>query len=374
MDMRMQFASPTQLALLVAVALFALTGCKKDDDNTTDPGPSGYNIPASYTAFENVAYTGQINRMKMLTQLADYMKTANTPGTALSLQTLEDMYRNRNNPFDSVYSQQLFDKTFVLDTTYFLGLLQDLATLSTSTTPGSNGTAGVVTSTTDPSKRYLCDANGVEVMQLVEKGLMGAVFYYQAVETYLREGRIGPNVDNTTVTPGQGTPRQHHWDEAFGYLGVPRDFPTNTTGLLFHGKYCHARNALLSTSTTIMDAFIRGRAAINHNDNAQVEVQAARVRETWERVIAATAISYLNAAKGNQFADDALRNHSLSEAVAFIRSLKYNSTAVITTAQISEVLGYIGTNFYNVTSAGLTQARDRLAEIYAIAPATRDAL
>lgn len=371
--MRLASLTPRALMALMAVALLAFTGCKKDDDEPNNTN-NGYNIPSSYTAFENVAYTGQTNRLAMLTQLATYMKTANTSGTALNLTTLEDMYRNRNNPFDTTYSQQLFDKTFVLDTTYFLGLLANLATASTSATPGSNGVAGVVVSTTDATKKYLFDANGVEIAQLVEKGLMGAVFYYQAVETYLRDGRIGPGVDNTTVTPGQGTPRQHAWDEAFGYFGVPRDFPTNTAGLLFHGKYCHARNTLLGTNATIMDAFIKGRAAINNNDNAQVEAQAAIVRQTWERVIATTAISYLNAAKSNQFADAALRNHSLSEAVAFIRSLRYNSTPTITQAQIDEVLGYIGTNFYEVTAPGLTQARDRMAEIFGIAATTRDAL
>jgi len=374
--MRLTSLAPRVLMALMAVAAFTFTGCNPDDDqpdNNNNNNNNGYNIPSSYSAFENVAYTGQTNRLAMLTQLSTYMKTANTSGTALSLATLEDMYRNRNNPFDTTYTQQLFDKTFVLDTTYFLGLMADLATASTSTTPGSNGTAGVVTSN-DGTKSYLFDANGVEAIQLIEKGLMGAVFYYQAVETYLRDGRIGPGVDNITVTPGQGTPRQHAWDEAFGYFGVPRDFPTNTAGLLFHGKYCDARNGLLGTNATIMDAFIRGRAAINNNDNAQVEAQAALVRQTWERVIATTAISYLNAAKGPQFGDNALRNHSLSEAVAFIRSLKYNSTPTITQSQIDEVLGYIGTNFYEVTAPGLTQARDRLAEIFGIAAATRDAL
>ena len=59
----------------------------------------------------------------------------------------------------------------------------------------------------------------------------------------------------STVEEGKGTDMQHHWDEAFGYFGVPTDFPTNTEGLVGLGKYCNKVDAQLGCNKIIMDAF-----------------------------------------------------------------------------------------------------------------------
>jgi len=86
------------------------------------------------------------------------------------------------------------------------------------------------------------------------------------------------------------------------------------------------------------------------------------IREELERVAAGTAIHYLNEAVAD-FGDDALRNHCLSEAKAFILALPYGANSSVDQAAANEILAVIGDDFYNVTTASLIEARDQLASI-----------
>jgi hypothetical protein len=160
---------------------------------------------------------------------------------------------------------------------------------------------------------------------------------------------------------------QHHWDEAYGYFTSATDFPENGTDR-FWGKYSNTVDEALGSNSKIMNAFLKGRASIANNDYTTRDEQVRIIRQELEKVAAATGIHYLNGATGN-FADDAIRNYELSEAVAFIESLYFtsNETAVITGSEIEEVLGYLQDdegdyNFYNVQPADLQAARDKLAE------------
>ncbi|MDQ3191779.1 MAG: DUF4856 domain-containing protein [Bacteroidota bacterium] len=334
----------------------------KKSDGSCVYATTTYTIPTTYD-FANVNYSGQLERLGMLDELVTEMKKSNTQGTALSALKLKEMYSNTGGHFSFTSTKQLKDKTFVDDRILFEDYMDKLAAASSSTTPGSNGIAGVVTSSTDGSKKYLFDENGIEYLQLIEKGLMGAITYYQATSVYLSEDKIGAAVDNTTVVTGEGTKMEHHWDEAFGYFGVPRDFPTNLTGIRYYGKYCDSRNAKLNSNKALMDAFIKGRAAISHKDMEVKDQMIKVIGEEWEKVIAATAISYLNKAKSN-FADDALRNHELSEALAFIKALKYNTNRKISITQIDTAVNTLGSNFYNIAQQSIESARDQLSTIY----------
>jgi hypothetical protein len=347
--------SPLKTLGLALAGLLLVSGCDKDKLEE-------YTVPTTYN-FENVSYAGQTDRLNMLGEMTTYMKTANTSGVVLDAQVLRNMFENKNSPFSFTSTRQLKDKCFLADVATFEGYFDAIAAASQSQVAGSRGVAGVVVSN-DGSKRYLLDGQGMEYTQLIEKGLMGAVAYYQATAVYLSDARIGEDqVDNTTVTPGEGTEMEHHWDEAFGYFGVPKDFPTNVTGIRFYGKYCSDRNSLLGSNKALMDAFLKGRAAISASDHATKIEQVKLVRDNWERVIAGTAIHYLNEAKSD-FADDALRNHTLSEAIAFVKALRYNPTRRITDAQIQSVLDSIGDNLYDVSLANLDAARATLSTAY----------
>ena len=218
-----------QFFLLIFV--IASVGCDKDDDDTPT-----YDIPQTYS-FANVSYSGQTQRLSMLNELKSYMKTANTMGTALDADRMKAMYANdaANAGFSGTYddSKQLKSKTFESVRADFEALMDEMAAASQSTIAGSEGLSGVIESA-NGEKRYLVGGDGVEHAQLIEKGLMGACFYYQATAVYFGDDRM--NVDNETVVEGEGTEMEHHWDEAFGYLGVPIDFPTNTDGLFFWGQ------------------------------------------------------------------------------------------------------------------------------------------
>jgi hypothetical protein len=339
-----------KLSLLISslLAITTIYSCKKDDPDTKT-----YDVPTTYN-FDSVDYSGQTARLDMLGELSTAMKTGNTKGTSVSATTLKDMYANTNSPFTgtglNTSGKKLKDKTFLSEQTVLEGYMDALAAASQSAVDGADGTAGVVGT-------YLCDANGIEHIQWIEKGIFGSVFFYQIAEVYLNDSKIGASVAKKD--------RQHHWDEAFGYYGVPKDFPTNKTGIRYLGKYGNDRDALLGINATIMNAFLKGRAAINNDDNAEVTKQATIIKETIEKVLASTAIKYLNdATKG--FGTDATRNHTLSEAIAFIRALKFNSSKKISDTQLADVLSKLGTNNWNITQQNITDARNSLSTIYGL--------
>jgi len=66
-------------------------------------------------------------------------------------------------------------------------------------------------------------ANGYDYGQLISKFVMGAVFYNQVVDGYLDENLSAekkPN-DKPYSKGAAYTGKEHSWDEAFGYFGVP---------------------------------------------------------------------------------------------------------------------------------------------------------
>lgn len=346
---------------LAVAACVAFSSCSDDKE---DEVPS-YNVPEAYS-FENVSYTGQTQRMAMLSELDAYIKKGNN-GDLLSAQTMKQMYANANAPFADAglnsSGKQLKDKTIATAQAEFESYFDAVAAASLSAgTPALNGKAGLLT-TADGSRTYLVDANGVEYGQLIQKGLMGAVFYNQAVEGYLTEEKIGAAVDNTTVTEGEGTKMEHHWDEAFGYFGAPKDFPANVTDAKFWANYSNQVDAALGSNKAIMDAFIKGRAAISAKDMAGKDAAAATIRTEWERLVAAAAIHELNAAKNN-LADQAKKSHYLSEAIGFVMGLKYKTDRKLSDAKYSEAMDRIGENLYDTTGDDIAAAIDILSTAY----------
>jgi hypothetical protein len=362
--------------ILSLFAIVLLSSCKKDNNK--------YEIPTSYN-FENVNYSGQINRLAMLTELANYAKTANALNAVqLDAVKMKNMFNNLNNPFaDSTLNssgKKLADKTVSSEALIFEQLMDSLAVVSAYSSNGSpsQGNPGVMTNSSG-TKAYLVNANGVELAQLIEKGLMGSCFYYQATAVYLGEGKM--NVDNITVTPELGTAMEHHWDEAFGYLGVPTDFPANKNGLLFWGKYLNDRESKIGQNATLMNAFLAGRAAISNDNLGERDVKITSIRRSWEQVCVATAISYLNIAIGAYGVDDAEKHHAITEAYAFIYCLKWGGDATIPTTSADVILTTLGgstnllqLNFYNTSLSQLQNAKDALVAAFPSLAAVKDSL
>lgn len=347
---------------MVLAVVFTLSSCKKD------PKLKDADIPSTYN-FENVSYAGQTTRLAMLGEMTKLMKTGNE-GSAVSATDLKNMFANENDPFSSAdlntNSKNIESKTFAADVAMFKTYMDELASISGTTTAASAGTAGIASSGT---KAYLVNENGVEYTQLIEKGLMGALSYYQIAEVYLSDAKIGSEVDNETVEPGKGTPMEHHWDEAFGYTGANNAL--DESSYKYHAKYSgKGQDAGLDTRTNLMKAFLAGRAAISAKDMDRKNIEAANVKKYMEETTVTTAIHYLNGAKAD-ITDYALACHKLSEAYAFIYGLKYNGEKKISNADWTTVLSYLQNtagepDFANITVANINAAIDKLSAVYGL--------
>ncbi len=357
---------------------------KKDDGSCEyiliEPQPS-YEIPTTYTYEDEngnntVDFNGQQQRLDMLSELTTYMKTANTAGTAVSAQTLKDMYANSGYTWADVNSlgmtgssKQLKSKTAGNDTgvqSVFENYMDELGSLSATTTTGQENGApgnGGVWPNDGVKGPYLMNGNGQEFVQLIEKGLMGAVFTNQMTMNYL--SGIDSDDNTTAVDAANGkyyTEMEHHWDEAYGYFTSEVDFPTNGTDR-FWGKYAASREAALGSKTKIAEAFRKGRAAISNEDYETRDAQVEVINIEMEKLAAGTAIHYLKSAKEN-ISNATARNHVISEAVAFLTGMKYGyraSNGGMTSSEITSVLVGIGTDFNNVTLTSLQTAIDNIA-------------
>lgn len=349
------------LLVLASVAFFA---CKKKTapEPTPEPEPSGpaYTVPTTYT-FSPMTYTGQTMRMEMLDEMVTYMKTGRTPNTVLSATTLKNMFSNTGNPFTNpalnASGKKLEDKFFVLDVNLVKSYMDSIASASTNS-------LNIITGSVDATKKYLLNPyNGFDYTEMIEKLVMGATFYYQAMESYICAAGVGGSVDNTTSAPGEGTAMQHHWDEGFGYLGVPQAFPTSTTGVIFWGEYLNEIGTTLGNKSTVMNAFLLGRAAINNKDYPTRDAQITIINREWEKLIAASAIHELNEAK-LEITDNAVRNHVLSEARGFIMALKYKTNKMVTQSQIDGWLNTLGNNNNTVIISNINLVIDDIANVY----------
>lgn len=364
------------LSLAAMFLFFSLSSCKKD---TIDPSPSpapnptpSYTVPTTYT-FSNADFSGSTKRIAMLGELTTYLRSTHTTIAAiqptLSAQKLKNMYANAASAFSdgslNTSGLQLKDKTgnafsFIteLETSFEDAELASVSSAANpTTTTASSGVRGKLIS---PTRAVLVNANGFEYKELAEKGLMGAVFYYQAMTIM----NSISSFDNSAVVNNL-TAQEKAWDEAFGYFGVPVSFPTSTVGLKNWGSYCNSVNSAIGSNTLIMNAFLKGRAAISNKDNTARDEAKAVVVATWEKVAAAKCISYLKGAKNN-LSDAATLHHNMSEAYGFVTAFRYNSQKTISDVDINALLNYFGTNLFQLNSANLDLAISKLETVFAL--------
>lgn len=348
---------------------------KKEDGSCTYPSDEDtYSIPSNYSFTDasgnnTVDFSGQTQRLNQLTELVNYMKLGTSQ--VIDAQWLKDMFANTNGNggghFSGTYdaSKQLKDKCFSLDQSMFENWMDSIAQASSSySITASNGQAGTLTSGTST---YLLDANGIEYAQLIEKGLMGAVFMDQALNGYFGSAKM--NVDNTTaVDPLNGkyyTTMQHHWDEAFGYFAVPVDFPTSPA-IGFWGKYCNSQNANLNSNSIMMSNFLKGRAAIVAGKYTDRDAAISAIRVMWEDISANQAITYVNNAITFFGNDNAKFFHNLSEAYAFSWNLRYApvETRRMSQTEVSNLIAMYGDNFWNLSLIDLQNIKATLEAKY----------
>jgi len=345
---------------LVSLAL-AFSSCKK-----TNEVDNSYSVPTTYEfkdkeGVSTVSFSGQVERRNQLSELKAYMEKRNADKSAsvpavdlLKMYSNEDAAKgsakNAGGLFSFSSEKQLKDKTA-------LGNLEVQTIVESWFSDFETADSNVIRKSN--SKSILISAKGNEHVQFVEKGLMGAVFYSQAMDNYLDIENLLKD-DNTTLVSGKNyTDREHHFDEGFGYFGASVDYPTSAGS--FYAKYATSQGV----GQKIMDAFVKGRAAITNKDDATLKTQVEIIRTEWEKIIAKQAIIYLGDCI-TKFGEDPRGDyyHALSEAYAFIWSLNFNKQSKVSTTKVKELLNIIGDDFTKTTQENLKKAKDELIAVY----------
>ncbi len=170
---------------------------------------------------------------------------------------------------------------------------------------------------------YLADAKGIEVAQIIQKSLIGALQLDYMGNVLLNTGL---DADNQTIVAGKKyTQLEQNWDEAYGFLTLNPVYLLGSTDAVrgtpesFLGSYIWEYNK--GEYAKIYPAFLKGRAAIANNDIAEAKSQAAFIRTAMEKAIASAAVGYLN--KWKSGSTDAARIHAMGEGLGFIYSLRY---------------------------------------------------
>lgn len=413
--------------LVLSIFVLAFSGCGDDEENEPDNSRAGFlaskvdelgeidlgdfTIPSSYDidgTFAPGAYNGQRRRLAQLQEIVD--SSRNEPIFWDLRAALENENRDQfisadaqgNSDIRTKIDELNFDNgdTSVADRFAELADSLTMSSQANYTVTASNGVAGMIT--TGDRKRHV-SAKGLEYIQLLEKGLYGAVFYDQMVDDYLRPTQAGADNEkgNNESAVGDeystiGTDRQHRFDEVFGYLGAnPETYPNSSNTSNGDGQFIANYTFDFSDETEdayginlaekLMDAFIFGRSVLkagegfgpsNETTNeAYYEAARADIKLYTEAGIAAAAFHYLNDAIADVTDEDKL--HHLSEALAFIYALSFNSEGKISATQVHDVLQELGwsstdpslggvyeVNLWEVTDEQLQAAKDLLAQSY----------
>jgi hypothetical protein len=367
--------------------------------------PTTYDISG---AFAPGSYSGQARRVAQLQEIVD--SSRNEPiywdlSEALANTNL-DQFQSADAQGGSDLRTKIdelnFDNgnTSVADRFAELGDSLSLSSQANFTVTAMNGTAGMIT--TGSKKRHV-SVNGLEYAQLLEKGLYGALLYDQIADDYLRPvqaGNLNPKGNNETAAGpdygSKGTGRQHAFDEAFGYLAAnPDTYPNSANAKSGDGKFItnyafdfsdEIETAYgVNPSQKLMDALIFGRSVLKAGEGfgptnetvneTYFNAAVADVKLYTEIGLATAAYSYLNDAIAD--VTDADKLHHLSEALAFIYALSFNSEGVLSATQAHAALqtmgwdannpsldGVYSINLWDVTDAQMESAKSVLDQAY----------
>lgn len=348
------------LFLSISLILLLAVSCKKDHDN---PIPD-YTVPTTYN-FTNFNDTNVLKLLAMADQIGAKINTAGNANTTVSAQDLKDMFNNANSKFLDTALRlnssglKLSSYCAPAAVTDLNNYFDSIAVASQSNTSG-NGKPGRAVSLSN--RKYALSANGVFYYQVVRKTFNGGLCAY-IISHYVKDSVA--NANNSTVVTGSGTAMEHYWDNAFGFWAVPIDFPTNKTGLRYFSSYSNQVDAGLGSNKTIMDAFLKGRAAISAKDTKTRDEQAVILNTTFEQLTAASVVQEMKETEANIDAGDAIAAMgTMGEALGFARDLKYYSiNRKITDAQLTQLFTLFDSsnptnpNLYNFINTSQTTAQ-----------------
>ena len=199
----------------------------------------------------------------------------------------------------------------------------------------SAGTAGQIAD--GSSTRYIT-GQGLEMNQVFNKSLIGALMVDQILNNYISsnvlDGFEDANDSETLVDGKNYTDMEHDWDEAYGYaFGTAQDLvdprPTIGDDDSFLNKYIgrvEGDDDFAGIADAIYQAYKTGRAAIVAKDYEERNTQAEILRGLISEVIGVRAVYYLQ--QGKNALDQPTPDfgggfHDLSEGYGFIYSLQF---------------------------------------------------
>jgi len=309
----------------------------------------------------------------MMVKLDAYMKKGTT--VKLKQDTVNNMFNNTGNPFGDAKLDAsgltLAEKT--ADPVVFKSFMDSVVVASQrNDVQASEGASGYIPRGTG---KIIVGANGIEYGQAALKGMMGGLFFKEAM-TIL--SKISQD-DNNTVVPGQGTAMQHHWDEAFGYLAIPTDYDSSRTYTsadanrpLLWGGYLAERGKAIQAGGILFEAFRKGRAAIGAKDYTVRDEAIKSIQSTWERLAAAAALAYVTQPQASaNIGNLGAQFHALSEGYGFIASLKYRAAgSKLSDADFQKLVTIMNTSFYTLVNESgfksLNEAKEILTKTYSL--------
>ena len=350
------------IACSFIIAAMVITGCSKDNKTAPIVDPPTYSVPTTYN-FANANFADATTRLGMYTEISTLMKNA-IAGT-FDATKAKNMLTNTGAPFTTpAYNTsglQLNDQFAPAFKTDVISFIDSLAKASAAaSTVASRGVAGVAASSANAASKYALTSLGANYAQVFNKNFMGGLITYQIVTTM--DNVANQTIDNTTVVNGS-TAMEHVWDLAFGYWGVPIDFPTNKTGAKLWGSYSTQVDSGYKANKILMDAFLKGRAAISAKDKPTFVAQAKIIITAMEKLTGAAALQEVKEVK-ESISDNIARNSRLSECYGFVNSLKYNPKKVVTDTQIAAFLALFPKSFYDLTLTDVNAIRDAVSKQY----------
>ena len=311
------------------ISMFIYTGCEDDHDHDDDEKVVKITEPATYTfnsrfadGVSSVSYSGQVVRNLLINDIKTQMGTdagTKNPATLVSMMANDNADRAILSASGMTTVQTKYHD---ISTSH---LNDRLTAVASYTIPGYDANAGALVNgwVQETVANGKTRATGIRLDQMTQKTLWGAISYWQATSKYM--SKI-PGDDNTVAVEGKSyTAMEHHWDESFGYFGAALDYNTgytddndrksspyfdsNSDGKIdFKTEYnvgwavtaakrdlCTGCDAGLDFTKTIFDAYIKGRTMIvNQEPLAQILEQRDLIMATWEKVVAAVTIHYIN--------------------------------------------------------------------------------
>jgi len=338
----------TTAKALMVLSILGLASCNEDEVSHLRPSID-YESATPETPYSelfvdaNGATTVDLidgnSRHKMFQALNYYSTSSVSANTHIDAAKLKNLFSNTGNPFTDISTSTISVVGADLNSSDVQ--LKDIVASSKSTAEAdavrarieslfdqidaasnsvnataSQGVAGKLGT-------YLVDTKGIEIAQVIQKSLIGAL-QLDYISNILLDG--GLTADNHSVVGDHNyTQLEHNWDEAYGLLTLNPIYlagsTNDTRGTVEFGAGSYIWEYNKANYTKIYPAFLKGRVAIVNNDKAEYQTQALFIRTEFEKALAGAALGYLD--KWKTGTTDAARAHAIGEGLGFIYSLRF---------------------------------------------------